>query len=54
MTNKYQKHTERLQKEACEKNQKFFRRQKKTKGENISRKDIKIFLRNNSRSCLII
>ena len=31
MTNKYQKHTERLQKEACEKNQNFSEDKKRQK-----------------------
>ena len=49
--NYYQKHKERLRKEA-RKILKIFLRKKKTKSEKGSEKDVKIFLRNKSRSYL--
>ena len=54
MTNKYyQKHKERLRKEGRRKYQNFLKK-KRTKRKKRSKKDIKIFLRNKSRSYLSI
>ena len=51
MTNKYyQKHKERLRKEAREKYENLSKEEKNTKSEKMPEKDIKIFLKNKSRN----